>query len=219
MSTTDRYAQAMLRELLRGEQALRRQAEELRTASRKALVELGYALAPALLDGLAKESPTKIAATPTPDLAQMIERDVKDRLRRLRTQVRHLQHQNEQTQSAQTELRKLQDQVQHLQTELAKVSSSSAQVDGPHSASEAAPADTQRGQTTSEAPLAEERALSPAQFSPAEDFRPYAEPALWPAWFRAWVEPGLNDARRRISFLTARTILQVLGFLCSGPAP
>lgn len=224
MSTTDRYSQAMLRELLRGEQALRRQAEELRTASRKALVELGYAIAPELLDGLAKESPTQIEATSTSDLAKMIQRDVKDRLRRLRTQVRRLQHQHDQTQSTRTELKKLREKVKHLQTELKKVNPTCDYDTDQRPSYQACQSDTPRGQAAqsfSESPsLAEDLALSDDHPSPDrsqqvpslhEDFQPYAEPALWPEWFRAWVEPGLNDARRRVSFLTARKIVQVLG--------
>jgi hypothetical protein len=211
-TSTEGYAVAVLQRLLNSERELRHQAEDLRQESRAALVKLGQAIAAELLDKMAKQSATKIQETSTQGLADMIEADVTARFRRLHQRVRRLQRQ----------LDKQQAKITHLEAELTEQgdSGSSAasrqqkqqsQADAASSLTPPPPPPTfipeAAAYEASEQPKAGIVSTTPA----SDDFRPYAEPKLWPNWFREWAEPGLTDARRKSSFLITRTIIRVMG--------
>ena len=194
-SATDRYSRAILRELLQGEKLLRRQAEDLRLATRRAVIKLGYELAPELLDNLAKESPTKIQETPTMQLTELITRDVKARLRKLRQQVRRLERKCEQLQAEQHP-----SAQERLQAENARLRSEIENLQ--------ARIEVQRTQRV--VPKPNDTLQSPTSTSTApssDEFEPFADPEMWPDWFRDWVSSGLGTA----TFRTSRAILTVMG--------
>jgi len=194
-SATDRYSRAILKELLQGEKLLRRQAEDLRLATRRAVIKLGYELTPELLDNLAKASPTKLQETPTVQLAELITRDVKARLRKLRQQVRRLERKCEQLQTEQdpaaqerlqAENARLRSEIQNLQ---ARIESGRARA------------------AASDSDAALRPALSTSTTVDSDEFEPFADPDMWPDWFRDWVSSGLGTA----TFRTSRAILTVMG--------
>jgi hypothetical protein len=208
-AATDRYSQAVLRELLNSEKMLRKQAEDMRFEARRAVVKLGYAIAPALLDGMAKESPTRIEETPTVELTKLIEQDVKARRMDLRARLRCLQRKY---QTVQTENEKLHATKERLQAEMEALKDHAVRRPAKQPA-EAPPAPSH---SVKRAFGSHQSASGPGSVSvsPTESqarstgtdaaFEPYTEPELWPDWFREWSDqPTFATDRQLIRLLRA----------------
>lgn len=204
MTHTDGLSRAILEELLEAERDLRRQAERLQDESRKAVLELARKAASEMLDDLKKEKVSGLDDLPTPQLIALINDEIGRRLGELQKRVQRLDYKLGQ-------LHAQDDLVDRLRNENAKL----------RRTLESPPRDPQpqketevpKSDQSSSVPQEREPTLSSSTRSINEDgdFKPYAERALWPDWFQEWVDTGLNDARRKQGFLTARTIIQVMG--------
>jgi hypothetical protein len=207
MTHTDGLSRAILEELLEAERDLRRQAERLQDESRKAVLDLARKAASEMLDDLKKEEVSGLDDLPTPQLIALINDEIGRRLGELQKRVQRLDYKLGQ-------LHAQDDLVDRLRNENVKL----------RRTLESPPRDPQPQKET-EVPKSDQSSSVPQDLTPARsinedddidngddgDFKPYAERALWPDWFQEWVDTGLNDARRKQGFLTARTIIQVMG--------
>ncbi len=189
-----------LEELLRLERELRQQAEGLYQEGRDAVFELARHLAPDLLEALSDAGPFQTQEIGYLDLIRLLQEHVKatyttyrDRIAALETELYRLQQQAgaPEEQPLPADYAALQAEVAALQARLEP----------------ATPATRPAEDLAPEEPAPEE----PTAEASEEAFSPYAEVALWPGWFKAWVESGLQDARKQIGFRAAREILWVLG--------
>jgi hypothetical protein len=210
-TSTHRYSLAVLEELLNSERMLRKQAEDMYSEMRQAVVKLGYALAPMLLDGMAKESPTRIEETPAMELMELIKQDVKADRMDLQTRLRRLERKYQAEQAENEQLgaikERLEAEVEVLKDRSARQpakQSTAAPLPPDHEVESAFGSDRLAADLAGPESVTAYPTESQARSTGADAvFEPYAEPELWPAWFSEWCDQP--------TFATDRQLIRLLG--------